>query len=156
SGEDLTYFDEETNTRYIPYVIEPSVGVDRPFLAFLFNAYQEEPDKEGTRVVLKLHPKVAPYKVAILPLSRKENLVLKAREVWAQLRPHFMTTYDDSQSIGRRYRRQDEIGTPWCVTIDFDTLEDQAVTIRDRDSMIQERVPIVELVSNIQQRLAVC
>ncbi|HUX87742.1 MAG TPA: His/Gly/Thr/Pro-type tRNA ligase C-terminal domain-containing protein, partial [Chloroflexota bacterium] len=91
---------------------------------------------------------------AILPLSRKENLTQKAREIWAQLRANFMTTYDDSQSIGRRYRRQDEIGTPWCVTVDFDTLEDQAVTIRDRDSMTQERVPIAELVGNLQQRLA--
>ena len=154
SGEELTYFDEESNTRFIPYVIEPSVGVERPFLAFLLNAYHEEPDKEGTRVVLKLHPRLAPYKVAILPLSRKENLTQKAREIWAQLRANFMTTYDDSQSIGRRYRRQDEIGTPWCVTVDFDTLEDQAVTIRDRDSMTQERVPIAELVGNLQQRLA--
>jgi glycyl-tRNA synthetase len=153
SGEDLTYFDEETNSRYVPYVVEPAVGLDRMFLAFLFNAYAEEPDKEGTRVVLRLHPRLAPYKVAVLPLSRKENLVQKAKEVWATLRPHWLTTYDDSQSIGRRYRRQDEIGTPWCVTVDFDSLVDNAVTIRDRDSMSQVRLPIEQVVPTIQQRL---
>jgi glycyl-tRNA synthetase len=153
SGEDLTYFDEEANNRFVPYVIEPSIGVDRPFLAFLASAYHEEPDKDGTRVVLKLHPRLSPYKAAILPLSRKEPLVEKARGVWAILRPHFMTTYDDSQSIGRRYRRQDEIGTPWCVTVDFQTLDDSAVTVRDRDSMTQERVPIADLVANLAQRL---
>jgi glycyl-tRNA synthetase len=154
SGEDLSYFDEETNSRFVPYVIEPSVGVERPFLAFLLSAYHEEPDKDGTRVVLKLHPRLSPYKVAILPLSRKDNLVEKAKAVWAAVRPHFMTTYDDSQSIGRRYRRQDEIGTPWCVTVDFQSLEDDAVTIRDRDSMTQERIPVADLVSTIQKRLA--
>ncbi|HVC35681.1 MAG TPA: glycine--tRNA ligase [Chloroflexota bacterium] len=154
SGEELSYFDDETGQRYIPYVIEPAVGVERTFLAFLLNAYHEEPDKEGTRVVLKLHPGIAPYKVAVLPLSRKEPLAQKAREVQGPLRRHFMTTYDDSQSIGRRYRRQDEIGTPYCVTVDFDTLQDQAVTIRDRDSMTQERVPIAALVNVIQERLA--
>jgi glycyl-tRNA synthetase len=153
SGEDLTYFDEETNSRFVPYVIEPSVGVERPFLAFLLSAYAEEPDKEGKRVILRLHPRLAPYKVAILPLSRKENLVQKAKAVWTALRPRFMTTYDDSQSIGRRYRRQDEIGTPWCVTVDFQSLDDDAVTIRDRDSMTQERVPVADLAANIQQRL---
>src|SRR5262249_9584211 len=149
----LTYFDEETNSRYFPYVVEPAAGIDRMILAFLFNAYAEEPDKEGTRVVLRLHPRLAPYKVAILPLSRKENLVQKAKAVWAGLRPRYMTTYDDSQSIGRRYRRQDEIGTPWCVTVDFQSLDDDAVTIRDRDSMTQERVPVAELAATIQQRL---
>ncbi|MGH2461236.1 MAG: glycine--tRNA ligase, partial [Chloroflexota bacterium] len=150
SGEDLSYFDEETGQRFIPYVIEPAVGVERTFLAYLINAYHEEPDKDGTRVVLKLHPWIAPYKVAVLPLSRKEPLVQKAREVSGMLRPHAMSTYDDSQSIGRRYRRQDEIGTPYCVTIDFQTLEDQQVTIRDRDSMTQERVPIDRLVEVVQ------
>ena len=154
SGEDLSYFDEETGQRFIPYVVEPAVGVERTFLAFLINAYREEPDKEGTRVVLKLHPWIAPYKVAVLPLSRKEPLLQKARDVAAMLRPHVMSTYDDSQSIGRRYRRQDEIGTPYCVTIDFQTLQDEQVTIRDRDSMTQERVPIDRLVSIVQQRLA--
>lgn len=155
SGEDLSFFDEETGQRFIPYVIEPAVGVERTFMAYLINAYREEPDKEGTRVVLKLHPWIAPYKVAVLPLSRKEPLVQKAREVAAMLRPFFMSTYDDSQSIGRRYRRQDEIGTPYCVTVDFQTLEDQQVTIRDRDSMSQERVPIDRVVNIVQQRLAV-
>ena len=154
SGQDLSYFDDETNSRFVPYVVEPSVGVERPFLAFLLSAYVEEPDKDGIRVVLRLHPKLAPYKVAILPLSRKEILVDKARLVWAAIRPHFLSTYDDSQSIGRRYRRQDEIGTPWCVTVDFQSLDDDAVTIRDRDTMTQERVPIADLVSIIQNRLA--
>lgn len=154
ANEDLSYFDEETNSRYVPYVIEPSVGVDRMFLAFLFNAYAEEPDKDGTRVVLRLHPRLAPYKVAVLPLSRKEPLVEKAREVSGLLRPNFMTTYDDSQSIGRRYRRQDEIGTPWCVTVDFQSLEDHQVTVRDRDTMTQDRIPIGNLVTYIQGRLS--
>ncbi|HEX5416380.1 MAG TPA: glycine--tRNA ligase [Chloroflexota bacterium] len=153
SGEDLSYFDEETGQRIVPWVIEPSVGVDRLFLAFLLNAYGEEQDKEGTRVVLRLHPRLAPFKVAVLPLSKKEPLAQKAEEVSALLRPHFMTTYDETQSIGRRYRRQDEIGTPWCVTVDFQSLEDHAVTIRDRDTMTQERVPIAELVANIRGRL---
>lgn len=154
SGEDLTYFDEDTKERIVPYVIEPSVGLERAFLAFLLSAYAEEPDKEGTRIVLRLHPRLAPYKVAILPLSRKENLVQKAKSVWADLRPNVTTTYDDSQSIGRRYRRQDEIGTPWCLTVDFQTLEDEAVTIRDRDSMAQDRIPIADVARTIQQRLA--
>ena len=145
SGEDLTYFDEETGQHITPFVVEPSAGVDRSALAFLVDAYDEEPDKEGTRVVLRLHKALAPYKVAVLPLSRKENLVRLAQEVWALLRPAFATTYDDAQSIGRRYRRQDEIGTPYCVTIDFESLEDKAVTIRERDSMQQIRVPIAEL-----------
>ncbi len=145
SGESLTYYDEETGQHYLPYVIEPSAGVDRSALAFLVDAYEEEPDKEGTRVVLRLHKALAPVKVAVLPLSRRESLVALARDVWAQLRPAFATAYDDAQSIGRRYRRQDEIGTPYCVTIDFDSLVDNAVTIRDRDSMQQIRVPIAEL-----------
>jgi len=153
SGEDLTYFDDETNERYLAHVVEPAAGVDRLLLAFLIDAYHEEPDKEGTRVVLKLHPQLAPYKVAVLPLSRKEPLAEKAQEVARLVRPHVMTTYDDSQSIGRRYRRQDEIGTPWCVTVDFQSLDDNAVTIRDRDSMTQDRIPIAELVTTIQQRL---
>lgn len=153
SGRDLSYFDEEAGEHIVPYVIEPSAGVDRSALAFLVDAYDEEPDKEGIRVVLRLHKSLAPVKVAVLPLSRKENLVAKAREVWAMLRPHFMTAYDDSQAIGRRYRRQDEIGTPYCVTIDFQTLDDQAVTIRDRDSMAQDRVPIAELKDALCERL---
>src|SRR5439155_14451709 len=132
----------------------PAAGVDRSLLAFLIDAYNEEPDKEGTRVVLKLHPQIAPYKVAVLPLSRKEPLGEKAREIHAILRRHFVTVYDDTQSIGRRYRRQDEIGTPWCVTVDFQSLEDHAVTIRDRDRMTQDRVPIPDVAGYVLQRLA--
>jgi glycyl-tRNA synthetase len=116
-------------------------------------AYDEEPDKEGVRVVLRLHRSIAPYKVAVLPLSKNERLTPLAREVSASLRPHFMSTYDETQAIGRRYRRQDEIGTPLCVTVDFDSLEDRAVTIRDRDSMAQVRVPIAELVPALGERL---
>ncbi len=153
SGQDLTYFDEETNEHILPFVIEPSAGADRSTLAFIIDAYDEEPDKEGTRVVLRFHRRIAPIKVAVLPLSRKENLVKEARAVWAALRPHFMTTYDDAQSIGRRYRRQDEIGTPFCVTVDFQTLDDRAVTIRDRDTMAQIRVPIADLVPVLADRL---
>ncbi|MBI2953977.1 MAG: glycine--tRNA ligase [Chloroflexi bacterium] len=155
SGEDLSYFDEETKEHVTPYVIEPSAGADRSTLAFLLNAYDEEPDKEGTRVVMRFHKRIAPIKVAVLPLSKKEAPVAVARDVWAKLRPHFATTFDDAQSIGRRYRRQDEIGTPYCVTIDFQTVEqDQAVTIRDRDTMEQTRVPIAELVEVLREKLA--
>ena len=154
SGEDLTYFDEEANQHLLPYVIEPSAGVDRSALAFLLDAYDEEPDKEGTRVVLRFHKHIAPIKVAVLPLSRKEVLVNLARDVWALVRPHFVTSYDDAQSIGRRYRRQDEIGTPFCVTVDFQSIDDKAVTIRERDSMAQIRVPIADLVSVLRDKLA--
>jgi glycyl-tRNA synthetase len=153
SHQELDYFEDETSERFIPYVVEPSAGVDRSLLAFLVDAYDEEPDKEGTRVVLRLHKALAPYKVAILPLSRKEPLVQKTREVWGLLRPSFATTYDDAQSIGRRYRRQDEIGTPYCVTVDFETLNDQAVTIRERDSMTQVRLPIAELKAKLAELL---
>ena len=144
SGRDLEYFDEETGEHIVPYVIEPSAGVDRLFMAFLMDAYDEEEVRGETRVILRLHKDLAPIKVAVLPLSRHEKLVPPAREVWAIVRKHWMSQYDDAQSIGRRYRRQDEVGTPLCVTIDFDTLEDQAVTIRERDSMEQVRVPIAE------------
>src|SRR5438128_2412612 len=153
SGKDLRYFDEATNERFIPYVVETSVGADRASYAFLCAAYDEEPDKEGVRVVLRLHRALAPYKVAVLPLSKNERLTPLAREVWAAVRPHVMSTYDETQAIGRRYRRQDEIGTPLCVTVDFDSLGDRAVTIRDRDSMAQVRVPIAELVPALQERL---
>jgi glycyl-tRNA synthetase len=153
SGDKLEVFDQETNEHYIPYVIEPSAGADRATLAFLLDAYAEEPDKDETRVVLRLHPALAPYKVGVLPLSRKEPLTKLAKEVNTELRKYWMTEYDDAKSIGRRYRRQDEIGTPYCVTIDFDSLEDQAVTIRDRDTMEQTRVPIVELVSVLREKL---
>lgn len=153
SGDKLEVFDQETNEHYIPYVIEPSAGADRATLAFLLDAYAEEPDKDETRVVLRLHPSLAPYKVGVLPLSRKEPLTKLAKEVNTELRKYWMTEYDDAKSIGRRYRRQDEIGTPYCVTVDFDSLEDQAVTIRDRDTMEQTRVPIVELVSILREKL---
>ena len=154
SGRSLTYFDPETDAHLVPYVIEPSAGVDRAFLAFLCDAYQVEPDEKGDpRVILKFHPRLAPIKVAVLPLSKKEPLVRLAAEVWAQVRPHWATLYDDAQSIGRRYRRQDEIGTPCCVTVDFDSLEDHAVTIRARDTQQQERVPVEELVAALRPHL---
>ena len=153
SGRDLEYFDEETGEHIVPFVIEPSAGVDRLFMAFLIDAYDEEEVRGETRVILRLHKDLAPIKVAVLPLSRQEKLVPPAREVWALVRKHWMSQYDDAQSIGRRYRRQDEVGTPLCVTVDFDTLEDQAVTIRERDSMEQVRVPIAGLVAALRERL---
>ena len=153
SGKKLEYFDDVTGERFVPYVVETAVGVDRATLALLCAAYQEEPDKEGVRVVLRLHRDLAPYKVAVLPLSKKPELTELARAVWARVRPHFMSTYDDTQSIGRRYRRQDETGTPLCVTVDFESLEDRAVTIRDRDDMSQIRVSIEELVASLRERL---
>ncbi|MGB2798605.1 MAG: glycine--tRNA ligase [Dehalococcoidia bacterium] len=154
SGKDLSYYDPDSGERYLPYVIEPSAGVDRSMLALLIDAYTEEPDKDEIRVLLRLHPDLAPIKVAILPLSRNEALVPMARDVYAEVRKCFMTQYDDAQSIGRRYRRQDEIGTPFCVTIDFDSLEDNAVTIRERDSMKQIRVPLAELVGTLHRKLS--
>ena len=153
SGKSLTYFDEESGEHITPYVIEPAAGVDRAFLALLYDAYREEEVRGETRTYLKLHPAVAPIKVAVLPLSRNEKLAPLAREVYAMLRPHFMTQFDDAQSIGRSYRRQDEIGTPLCVTIDFDSLDDHAVTIRERDSMAQTRVRIEELVPALRDKL---
>ena len=153
SGQDLRYFDEDTREHYFPYVIEPSGGVDRATLAFWLDAYDEEPDGESVRVVLHLHRKLAPVTVALLPLSRNEKLVPPAQKIYAQFRRHFTTQYDDAQSIGRRYRRQDEIGTPYCVTVDFDTLEDHQVTIRDRDTMDQVRVPIDDLAAVLQDKL---
>ena len=154
SGKDLSYFDEEAKEHFIPYVIEPSAGVDRPVLAFLCDAYDEEPDKEDIRVLLHLHPALAPYKVAVLPLSRREQLVAAAKDIYADLRQCWMVSYDDAQSIGRRYRRQDEIGTPFCITIDFQSLEDNQVTIRERDTMNQIRVPIAELKAALTAKLS--
>ncbi len=145
SKKEISYHDDETGQRYVPYIIEPSAGVERSFLAFLIDAYQEEAVEGETRVVLRLHPSLAPVKVAVLPLSRNEKLTPLAKEVYKKLCPGFMTCYDDSQSIGRRYRRQDEIGTPLCVTIDFESLEDNQVTVRDRDSLAQIRVPVAGL-----------
>lgn len=152
SKADLSYLDPETNEKYIPYCIEPSLGCDRVALAFLCNSYEEEKIAEDdTRIVLHLHPILAPYKVAVLPLSKK--LSEKAEEVYASLSKRFMCDYDEAGSIGKRYRREDEIGTPYCVTIDFDTLEDDTVTIRDRDTMEQVRVKIDELNKWIQEKI---
>jgi len=155
SGENMEYFDQETGEKYIPYVIEPSLGVDRMLLSFLIDAYDEEvvdAEKNDVRTVLRLHPALAPYKCAILPLSKK--LAQKAEEIATTLSKSFMTDYDDSGSIGKRYRRQDEIGTPFCITYDFDSETDNCVTVRERDSMTQERIPIAELVSYLSDKLA--
>jgi glycyl-tRNA synthetase len=154
SGKSLTYFDEDSKEQLVPYVIEPSAGVDRTFLAVLCDAYDEELDNEELRVLLHLNPELAPIKVAVLPLSRREPLVQLAREVYSDLRQCWVVSYDDAQSIGRRYRRQDEIGTPSCVTVDFESLEDKAVTIRERDTMNQIRVPIEVLRETLAAKLA--
>ena len=161
SGKDQTYFDQESNERFIPYVIEPSLGADRVTLAFLVDAYDEEvvdEAKNDVRTVLRLHPALAPFKCAVLPLSKK--LSEKAREIQAELSKEWMVDYDDAGSIGKRYRRQDEVGTPYCVTVDFDTVGDEntpadnAVTIRDRDTMEQVRIPIAELKNWLREKLA--
>ena len=151
SKQSLEYFDPETNEKYIPYVIEPSVGVERLLLALMCEAYTVEELERDTRVVLKLHPYLAPYKVAVLPLSKK--LQDKASEVFNMLSKHFACTYDENQNIGKRYRRQDAIGTPYCVTVDFDTMEDGCVTVRDRDTMEQERIKIEDLKDYIEKRI---
>ncbi len=152
SGKDMTYFDPETNERYIPYVIEPSLGADRVALAFLVDAYDEETLGEGdTRVVLHLHPALAPYKAAILPLSKK--LSDKALEVYDSLAKYFAVDFDETGSIGKRYRREDEIGTPFCITYDFETENDGCVTVRDRDTMEQVRIPISEVKAYIEAKL---
>jgi glycyl-tRNA synthetase len=154
SGKTLEYYDDETREHFTPYIIEPSAGVDRTILAIMCDAYDEEPDKDEIRVLFHFHPDLAPIKVAVLPLSRKENLAALAKDVSATLRPCFTTQYDDTQSIGRRYRRQDELGTPYCVTIDFQSLEDNMATIRERDSMNQIRVPIPALKDTVRAKLA--
>ena len=152
SNQDMSYLDQETGEKYVPYVIEPSLGADRVLLAFLCNAYEEEEIAEGdVRTVLHLHQALAPYKVAVLPLSKK--LSEKATEVYTKLSKKFMCDYDEAGSIGKRYRREDEIGTPYCVTIDFDTIEDNCVTIRDRDTMEQVRVNIDELENWIAEKV---
>ena len=164
SGERLTYFDDKSGQHVIPYVIEPSLGVDRAVMTLLVDAYTEEETesaagKKDTRVLLKLHPSVAPVKVAILPLSRNEKLAPLARNVYDTIRKSNLIDghiqFDDAQSIGRRYRRQDEIGTPYCVTVDFDSLDDHAVTIRERDTMAQDRVGIDTIVDELRKRLAI-
>lgn len=159
SGVDLSYFDQATGERFIPHIMETSAGLNRHVLMFIDQAYTEEkaPTGEGgeeTRVVLKFDKRLAPIKAAVLPLSKKEELVKPAKEIWNNLKNSFMTEYDETQSIGKRYRRQDEIGTPYCVTVDFDTLNDQAVTVRDRDTMEQERVKIAELEKYLKEKLA--
>ncbi len=153
SGKDLTYFDEEDKDKYLPYVIEPSVGVGRAFLAFLIDAYNEEEAEGEVRTVLKFHPRLAPIKASILPLVKDEKLVKIAQDLFHELKNDYMVFYDETSSIGRRYRRADEIGTPFCVTVDFDSLEDKAVTIRDRDTMKQERVKLSEVGNFIREKL---
>jgi glycyl-tRNA synthetase len=154
SGKDLSYFDDVAQERFTPYVIEPAMGVDRCMFTLMMDAYDEEEVRGEKRVVLRFHPNVAPVQVAVLPLSKNTELLPMSREVEEQLRPHFRIEYDETQAIGRRYRRQDEIGTPFAVTIDFESLQDRAVTIRDRDTMEQERVAVNDLVTNLQARLA--
>jgi glycyl-tRNA synthetase len=155
SGEDLTYFDQEADERFVPYVIEPAAGATRTTFAFLIDAYTEEEVNGETRIVLKLDPRLAPIKVAVLPLSKKPELVEVTQRVADVLRNRWEIEVDVTQSIGRRYRRQDEIGTPMCVTIDFDTLDDDQVTVRDRDTMAQDRIPIERLVGYLTERLPV-
>jgi glycyl-tRNA synthetase len=153
SGEKLEYFDQATGERFVPHVVEPAAGATRTMMAFLLAAYTEDEVGGEPRTLLRLDPRLAPYQVAVLPLSKKDTLTPVAREVLHLLQLHFMTEYDETQSIGRRYRRQDEIGTPYAVTVDFETLEDEAVTIRDRDSLEQVRVPIDKLVDELRSRL---
>ncbi len=158
SGVDLSFYDQATDNRYIPYVIEPAAGLTRSFMAFLVDAYAEDeaPNAKGgvdKRTVLRLDPRLAPVKAAVLPLSRNADLSPKARDLAAALRKNWNVEFDDAGAIGRRYRRQDEIGTPFCVTVDFDTLEDQAVTVRDRDAMTQERVSLDNVVGYLATRL---
>lgn len=155
SGEDLRYTDPETNEKFIPHVVEPTFGLTRLTLMTMLEAYHEEEVEGETRVVMKFHPRVAPFTIAVLPLSKKDELSGKAHEVHELLLQHWMTDYDETQSIGKRYRRQDEIGTPYCVTVDFDSLQDNAVTVRDRDSMAQERIAISELVTYFVQKLKI-
>ena len=154
SGVRLEYFDQATGERYVPHVIEPAAGATRAMMAFLLAAYDEDEVGGERRSVLRLHPRLAPYQVAVLPLSKKEPIDTLAREVVRSCRTRFVSDYDDTQSIGRRYRRQDEIGTPICVTVDFESLEDKAVTIRDRDSTEQVRVPIESLLSELTDRIS--
>ena len=154
SGKSMEYLDPTTGKKVIPYVIEPSLGADRAALAFLCETYEEQTLEDGdVRTVMHFHPALAPYKCAVLPLQ-KNKLGEKANEVYEMLSKHFMVEYDETGSIGKRYRRQDEIGTPMCVTVDFDTLEDQAVTVRDRDTMTQERIPLSGLVEYIEKKIA--
>jgi glycyl-tRNA synthetase len=153
SGEKLEYFEQSTGERYVPYVIEPAAGATRTMMAFLIAAFETDEIGGETRSLLRLDPRLAPYQVAVVPLSRKDTLLPTAREVLGLLQPSFMCDYDETQSIGRRYRRQDEIGTPICVTVDFQSIDDRAVTIRDRDTTEQVRVPIASVVEEVRRRL---
>jgi glycyl-tRNA synthetase len=159
SGADLSYFDPDTQERYFPYVIEPAVGVERPLLAFLIDAYREEeaPTAQGKvekRTVLRIDKRLAPVKVAVLPLSKHADLLPVAEKLAADVRSRIVSDFDVTGSIGKRYRRQDEVGTPLCVTVDFETLEDEAVTVRDRDTMDQQRIPMAGLLQHLEERLA--
>jgi glycyl-tRNA synthetase len=161
SGTDLSYFDQEKNERWVPYVIEPAAGLSRAVLAFLLDSYAEDeaPNAKGgvdTRTVLRFDPRLAPVKAAVLPLSRNSDLSPKAKDLAADLRKRWNVDFDDAGAIGRRYRRQDEVGTPFCITIDFDTLEDQAVTIRERDTMQQERIGLDAVAGWLAARLPAC
>ena len=159
SGKDLSYFDDVKRERFVPHVIEPSAGADRAVLAFLCDAYHEDsvPDDGGNarkRTFLKLHPRLAPIKAAVLPLVKKDGMPEVAIELYKELKPHMTCMYDEKSSVGRRYARQDEAGTPWCLTVDGQTLKDKTVTLRDRDSLSQERVPIDDVVSLLKERLS--
>jgi glycyl-tRNA synthetase len=161
SGVDLSYYDQDTDTRYIPYVIEPAVGLTRLLMTFLIDAYTEDeaPNAKGgmdKRTVLRIDPRLAPVKAAVLPLSRHADLSPKARDLAAELRKRWNIEFDDAGAIGRRYRRQDEIGTPFCVTVDFDSLDDHAVTVRERDAMTQDRVPMDAVADYLGARLRGC
>ncbi len=153
SGEDLSYYDQASGERYVPYVIEPAAGATRAMMSFLLAAYDEEEVAGEIRTVLRLHPKLAPYTVAVLPLSKKPELQGLSEQIFHEISATMSVDYDDTQSIGRRYRRQDEIGTPFCLTVDFESLNDSAVTVRDRDTMQQERVPIVDVLAYLRGRL---
>jgi glycyl-tRNA synthetase len=158
SGRDLSYFDDQTKERFVPHVVEPSAGADRAALAFLCEAYceDEQPDEKGKpqkRVFLKFHPRLAPIKVAVFPLVKKDGMPEVAREIYGELKPHFTAFYDEKGAVGRRYRRQDEIGTPFCITVDGQTLQDGTVTIRDRDTLRQWRVKKEECTAELKERL---
>ena len=153
SRQKLEYFDQATNERYVPYVVEPAAGANRTMAAFLLAAYDEDIVNDEPRTVLRLHPRLAPFQIAVLPLSKKETLMPLAKQIHSMLGARYMCDFDETQAIGRRYRRQDEIGTPFCVTVDFDSLEDNSVTIRERDSTAQNRVKIDSLISELSHRL---
>ena len=156
SGKSIKYFDPQTNESYVPYVIETSIGVDRMFLSIICHAYREEQLENGeTRVLLQLPPALAPVKLAVLPLVKKDGLPEKAREIISQLRFQVNCQYDEKDTIGKRYRRQDAIGTPYCITVDYDTLKDESVTLRNRDTMEQTRVPIAQLQEIIQEKTSI-